>query len=79
MILPNESQLNQAGLLIRDLDAIVRRHAASYDGDRFSRDVDAAVGYFVSEFDLSREDIRGLLRAYAKWQLLRAMADIIGK
>jgi len=66
----------QAGLLVQELSGVVRRHAASWDADRFRRDIDAAIRYFVLEFGLSRKDIAGLLRSYANWSLVKAIADI---
>ena len=66
----------QARVLIEDLGEICCRHAVSWDLDGFSRDIDVAINHFVLESDLTRKDVAGLLRSYARWQLLRAFADI---
>jgi len=66
----------QAGMLVQELGRIVRRQGASWDTDCFRRDIDAAIRYFVLEFGLSRKDIAGLLRSYANWSLVKAIADI---
>ena len=66
----------QVGLLVAELNGIVRLHSLCWDPDGFSRDIEAAVRYCALESDLSRSEIAGFLRAYGKWQLMNAVASI---